>query len=126
MRIKSALLAVGVAAAGLVGFAGSAQAAGACPADTACLWSGADFTGTRFVFPTDGRWPSFVVRSVRNADPGSPAALYYNANYRGPCFTVRAGGAVSDTRNVRMTDGGTGDRTRSIRFDQVCGTVYAF
>lgn len=127
MRIKAVVLAAAVVA-GLAGFAGAAQAADStCPGGEFCLWSGAYYTGTRFVVPTDGRWPTFAVRSVKNGDSDSPVALYYNSNQRGPCFTVAASGHVSDLTRVRLSDGGSAyGRLNSLAFNRMCGPVHEF
>ncbi len=127
MGIKAVVLAMGVVA-GLAGFSGTAQAeVPECSGGEACLWSGANFTGARFDVPSDGTWPAFAVRSVRNGDGNSPLALYYNSNQRGPCFTVAAGGRVSDLERVRLSDGGPAyDRVRSLAFNRTCGPVHQF
>ena len=144
MKIKSVLLAVGVAIAGLAGFTGTASAA-PCTYDHVCLWSNAGFTGYKYdTFYSQPNWGNLRyagtsiplyrgdgvatnVSSLDNWDPDSTVAVYYNSLYRGPCFTVAAYGSASDFTRVRLTDGTVAnDRMNSHHFNRLCGQVYNF
>lgn len=145
MRIRAALLAASVIMLGLVGVTGTANAAGPCTFQNACLWSGINFTGSRFNnFNSQPNWGNIRydgtsvplyrgdgvgtnVSSLDNWDPDSTIAVYYNSGYRGPCFTVAAFGQVSDFGRARLTDGtGANERMNSHHFNVRCGTVYNF
>jgi hypothetical protein len=146
MRIKAALLAVGIAVAGLAGLTGTANACTSADGGHSCLYSAANFSGSRW---DDGarstvRWGdhSYIgtsvrlyagdgslsnVSSMRNYDPNSTVAVYYNSQYGGPCFTIAANGRASDFSRVRLSDGSNAnDRMNSHQYNVRCGTVYNF
>jgi hypothetical protein len=150
MKIKSTLLAAAVAvasAAGVVGFTGTASAQGPCTVDNACLWSGTNFSGMRFNnFYSQPSWhnvrydgtnvPLWArdgvaanVSSLDNWDFDSTIAVYYNSGYGGPCFTVAAGGMVSNFARVPLSGvpgGNANENMNSHHFNRRCGTVYNF
>lgn len=143
LRIKSALLAAIMAVAGLAGLAGTANACTSADGGHSCLHSAANFTGSRFddaaastanwgahsyigtsvrLYAGDGSLSN--VSSMRNFDPNSTVAVYYNSNYRGPCFTITANGRASNFANVRLSDGTTAnDRMNSHHYNQRCGPL---
>jgi hypothetical protein len=148
MRVKAALVAVGIAAGSLFGLAGTAQAA--CQAEWACLYSHNNLGGYKYTsFNSQPNWGSlryggsgsniplwngsdtgfYNVSSMENKDHNSPIAVFYNSEYRGSCFTIRSSGTVLDFANVRLA-GGTkhnwvaNDMMNSHHFNQTCGTVY--
>ncbi len=146
MRIKAALLAVGMAVAGLVGVTGTANACTSADGGHSCLYSAANFTGMRWddgarstpnwgahtyigtsvrLYAGDGSLSN--VSSMRNYDTNSNVAVYYNSNYRGGCFTIAAGGRASDFARIRLTDGtNANDRMNSHRYNYTCGPVHNF
>jgi hypothetical protein len=146
MRIKAALLAVGLAVSGLVGLAGPANACTAADGGHTCLYSAAGFSGSRW---DDGalsteKWAdhSYIGTSVRlyagdgslsnvssmsNWDFDSNVAVYYNSGFRGGCFTIAAGGQVSDMARIRLSDGtNANDRMNSHHYNRTCGPVHNF
>jgi hypothetical protein len=150
MKITSTLVAAGLVAAGFLGFAGTVTAESEvapyqCTRDNACLYSNPRFTGyVRDDFYSRPNWGAIYydngpyvlwrgdgvstnVSSLDNWDLDSRIAVYYNSRYRGPCFTVEAAGAVSDFRQVRLSDGSNAnDRMNSHHFNRTCGPVYNF
>jgi hypothetical protein len=142
MKMKSVLAAAGLVAGGLVGLSGTAVA---CTYDNACLYSNPSFGG--YVFNNYNSQPNWGavrydngsyalwrgdgvgtnVSSLDNWDPNSRIAVYYNSQYRGPCFTVAAYGSASDFRRVTLSNGSNAnDRMNSHRFNYTCGPVYNF
>lgn len=147
MRIKAALLAVGIAVSGLVGIAGTANACTSADGGHACLYPARDFGGgakwddgalstanwgahtyigtSIRLYAGDGSLSN--VSSMRNYDTNSNVAVYYNSGYRGGCFTIAAGGRVSDFARVRLSDGtNANDRMNSHHYNRTCGPVHNF
>lgn len=146
MRIKAALLAVGLAVSGLVGLAGTANACTTEDGGHTCMYSAADLTGFRWDDDAKSteRWAdhSYIGTSVRlyagdgvpnnvssmdNWDRDSTVAVYYNSRYRGGCFTIAAYGQVSNMARIRLTDGtNANDRMNSHHYNRTCGPVHNF
>ena len=146
MRIKAALVAVGMAVAGVVGLTGTADACTSAGGGHTCLYSARDFGGPRWddgalstanwgahtyigtnvrLYAGDGSLSN--VSSMSNYDFDSNVAVYYNSNYRGGCFTIAAGGQVSDMARIRLSDGtNANDRMNSHHYNRTCGPVHNF
>jgi len=146
MRIKATLLALGVAVASLVGLSGTANACTAADGGHSCLYSAANFSGSRWddgakstqkwadhyyigtkvkLYAGDGSLSN--VSSMRNYDPNSTVAVYYNSGYAGPCFTIAANGRVSNFMSITLSSGkSANDNMNSHQYNERCGTVYNF
>lgn len=138
LRSLRTAFAVGIAAAVAV-VAPADAAMAACPYDWACLHSGANFSGyhynsyysqpnlgnlryagTQIPLYAGDHVPSNV-SSFENNDPDSPVAVYYNSSYRGPCFTISAGGGYSNFAVIPLSNGLTAnDNMNSFHFNQYC------
>jgi len=143
MRISSVLATVGLMMASLLSFAGTGKAA-VCTYDHSCMFSNASLTGYWY---DDGglsrpHWDAVAYRSTSirlwagdgvynnvssmdNWDPNSTVAVYYNSNYAGACFTIRAYGTVHDFSFVTLNNGTrANDRMNSHRYNYNCGPLY--
>jgi hypothetical protein len=150
MRIKATLLALGVAVASLVGLSGTANACTAADGGHSCLYSAAGlgtgpnklrwddgarstenwgdhfYIGTQIrLYAGDGSLSN--VSSMRNYDPNSTVAVYFNSRFRGGCFTIAAGGTASDFSRIRLSDGtNANDRMNSHQYNVRCGPIHNF
>jgi hypothetical protein len=145
MRIKAALLATGLAVGAVVGLAGTADACTSAGGGHTCLYSASNFNGSRYddgalsrpdwgaltyigtnvrLYAGDGSLSN--VSSMSNWDQNSRVAVYYNSNYRGPCFTIEAFGSVGNMYDAILTDGSrANDRMNSHHYNRTCGRVYS-
>jgi hypothetical protein len=93
-------------------------------------WGSIHYDGTSVrLWAGDG--VSNNVSSLDNWDFDSNVAVYYHSGYTGPCFTVAAGGEVSNFAQVPLNSSevphrNANENMNSHHFNRTCGTVYNF
>ncbi|GAA3000951.1 hypothetical protein GCM10020229_11450 [Kitasatospora albolonga] len=144
MRLRNLAVAGLLAVAAVGTGVGTAVASAPCTPNNACLYSDANYQGGKFDnFNRQPNWGQVTynngiqlyrgdyvatnVSSLDNWDLAQNIRVFYNSQYRGACFTVAAGGEVSNFAYVTLSDGtNANDRMNSHIFGGTCGNVYNF